>query len=58
MVPVERKEPLVGLERFCQALDQALGQAGLGAEEVLKVFCAATTAECPRCGIKVSGEEL
>src|SRR5512133_3050801 len=56
--PTERKEPLAGLERFCQRLDQALGRVGLKAEEEMEIFYTAITAECPRCEIKVSGEEL
>ncbi len=58
ITPMECEEPLARLERFCQGLDHALGRAGLSAEEVMRVFYAATMAECPRCGIKVFGEEL
>jgi hypothetical protein len=51
----ERQQPLPKLEGFCRALCEALHPTGL---ELPKVFDASITAECVRCGIRISGVEL
>jgi hypothetical protein len=53
-----REEHLQKLEPFCRALAQTLSGAGVKPEKTLEEFKASLTAECERCGIHLSGEEL
>ena len=46
------------LAPFCQALGEALSRSGLSPSQALEVWRAALTAQCTRCGIPISGEEL
>jgi hypothetical protein len=53
-----RQVPLLKLESCCQALTEVLHQSGLSPEASLEAWRAAVSAECVRCGIPISGEEL
>lgn len=53
-----REVHLLQLEAFCQRLMEALGRAGLGREKSFEVLHASLTAECVKCGFRVSGEEI
>jgi len=53
-----RQEHLLKLAPFCQALGEALSRSGLTPDQALGVWRAALTAQCTRCGIPISGEEL
>jgi hypothetical protein len=55
---IVREEHLLKLAPFCQALGEALGGSGLAPDQALGVWRAALTAQCARCGIPISGEEL
>jgi hypothetical protein len=55
---IVREEHLQKLAPFCQALGEALGRSGLAPDQALGVWREALTAQCARCGIPVSGEEL
>ena len=52
-----REEQLQQLESFCRRLVEALGRAGLGPEKSFEKMHASLTAECVKCGFRVSGEE-
>jgi hypothetical protein len=53
-----REVNLLKLGCFCQALAEAMGRAGLAAEQVWGVWGAAVTAECTRCGTVLEGQAL
>jgi hypothetical protein len=53
-----RQENLLKLAPFCQALGEAFSRSGLTPDQALGVWRAALTAQCARCGIPISGEEL
>ncbi|MGO8674820.1 MAG: hypothetical protein ACLQVX_02985 [Limisphaerales bacterium] len=53
-----REQHLQKLALFCQALGEALGREGGESDQALEVWRAALTAQCTRCGISISGEEL
>lgn len=55
---IVRQEELRKLQAFCRALAEALRRGGLGPENVVAAWRAGVAAECPRCGISVSGDEL
>jgi hypothetical protein len=55
---IVRQEDIRKLQAFCRALAEALRRGGLGAENVVGTWRAGVTAECTRCGISVSGDEL
>jgi hypothetical protein len=53
-----REEHLLKLAPFCQALGEALSRSGLAPDQALAVWREALTAQCARCGMLISGEEL
>jgi hypothetical protein len=55
---LSRREYLQTLEAFCQALQEALGRAGVVSDEALEVWRTCLTAHCLQCGIEITGEEL
>jgi len=55
---IVRQEEIRKLEGFCRALAEALRRGGLGPENALAAWRAGVAAECTRCGISVSGDEL
>ncbi len=55
---IVRQEEIRKLEGFCRALAEALRRGGLGPENVVAAWRAGVAAECTRCGISVSGDEL
>jgi hypothetical protein len=55
---IVRQEEIRKLEPFCRALAEALRGGGLGPEHVVAAWRAGVAAECTRCGISVSGDEL
>jgi hypothetical protein len=55
---IVRQQELPKLQPLCRALAEALRRGGLGPEKALAVWRADVAAECTRCGIPVSGDEL
>lgn len=53
-----REVPLQQLEQLCRALAQVLDQAGLTPAQVSEAFRLGLSAECVRCGMRLSGEDL
>ncbi len=52
------EEHLCKLADFCRVLEESLRAVGLSAEQSLRAFQSAISAECVRCGISVNGDEL
>jgi len=51
-----QEEQIQQLETFCRRLVEALSRAGLDPEKSFEVSHASLTAECVKCGFRVSGE--
>ena len=55
---IVRQKEIRKLKPFCRALAEALRRRGLGTENARTAWRAGVAAECARCGISVSGDEL
>lgn len=55
---ITRQQYLYQIATFCRGLDEWLRGAGFSSEQSLEIFRTSISAECTRCSIKVSGEEL
>ncbi len=57
-LPITRQQYLYNIATFCSMLEETLRVAGFTSDECLEIFRAFVSAECVRCSIRVSGEEL
>ena len=55
---IVRQQEIPKLQPLCRALAEALRRSGLGPENAQAAWRAGVAAQCTRCGISVSGEEL
>src|SRR5262245_52532268 len=55
---ITRQQYLYNIATFCRMLDESLRVAGFTSQQCSELFDTCISAECCRCSIKVSGEEL